>query len=55
MKSAEKEGIRAAEEEFFGKYKEQLSLFKRNFFASPFEKIFKKAAKGTPTVPITHH
>jgi actin related protein 2/3 complex subunit 2 len=43
VKGAEKEGIRRSEEEFFDKYKEQLALFRRNFFASPYEKAFKKA------------
>jgi len=43
VKGAEKEAIRRAEEEFFDKYKEQLAYFRRHFFASPFEKVFKKA------------
>lgn len=46
VKGAEKEKIRQAEEEFFAKYADQLALFRRNFFASPFEKLFKKASKG---------
>ena len=46
VKGAEKESIRRSEEEFFDKYKEQLALFRRHFYASPFEKAFKKAATG---------
>jgi len=43
---AKKELIKKSEEEFFGKYVEELSLFKRNFFASPYEKIFKIGSTG---------
>jgi len=46
VKGAEKEAIRRAEEEFFDKYKEQLAYFRRHFFSSPFEKVFKKALTG---------
>lgn len=50
MKSSEREAVRKAEEEFFEKYKVQISLFQRNFFASPYEKIFAKAIKGIKKV-----
>ncbi len=36
--------IKKSEEEFFDKYSKDLSFFKRNFFASPFEMVFKKAS-----------
>jgi len=39
------DAIKKAEEDFFDKYTEQIATFRRNFFASPFEKAFNKALK----------
>jgi hypothetical protein len=63
-----KAAIKQAEETFFNKYSGELSLFKRNLFASPYLKVFKTYVAGmkfllpdtqenlklrpSPTVPV---
>lgn len=50
-----KAAIKQAEETFFNKYSGELSLFKRNLFASPYLKIFKTYVAGKPeTQPFSY-
>lgn len=44
--AAEKEKCKIAEKEFFNKYGDAISAFKRNFYGSPIEMALDKYAKG---------